>query len=71
MIDNKVKPMRHWLDLSTDELRALYIVIPHNQPFETLKPAIEKMERFLEIAKATEEAKGITDQTWGADAFSA
>ena len=47
--------MRHWLDLSTDELRALYIVIPHNQPFETLKPTIQKMERFLEIAKAAGE----------------
>lgn len=63
--------MRHWLDLSTDELRALYIVIPHDQPFECLQETIAKMERFLEIAKATEEAKGITDQTWGADAFSA
>lgn len=47
--------MRHWLDLTTDELRMLYIVIPNQQPFETLKPTIEKMERLLEIAKATEE----------------
>ena len=62
--------MRHFLDLSTDELRALYIVIPHTQPFECLKPTIAKIERFLEIAKATEKANGITDQVWGADAFS-
>ena len=47
--------MRHWLDLTTDELRMLYIVIPHAQPFEDLKPTIAKMERFLEIAKASEE----------------
>ncbi len=62
--------MRHYLDLSTDELRALYIVIPHDQPFECLKEPIAKIERLLEIAKATEEANGITNQTWGADAFS-
>jgi len=47
--------MRHWLDLTTDELRMLYIVIPNQQPFENLKPTIEKMERFLEIAKASGE----------------
>ena len=62
--------MRHFLDLSTDELRALYIVIPHTQPFECLKPTIEKIERFLEIAKQADEANGITDQVWGENAFS-
>ena len=58
--------MRHWLDLTTDELRALYIVIPHDQPFECLQETIAKMERFLEIAKTAEPA----DQVWGSDAFS-
>lgn len=61
--------MKHYLDLSTDELRALYIVIPHTQPFECLKPTIEKIERLLEIAKQADEANGITDQVWGEDAF--
>ena len=46
--------MRHYLDLSTDELRMLYIALPAHQPFENLKPTIEKMERFLEIAKQAE-----------------
>jgi hypothetical protein len=45
--------MRHYLDLTTDELRMLYAVIPVQQPFENLKPTIEKLERFLEIAKAS------------------
>ena len=58
--------MRHWLDLTTDELRALYIVIPHDQPFECLQETIAKMERFLEIAKTAEPK----DQVWGSDAFS-
>lgn len=47
--------MKHWLDLTTDELRMLYIVIPNQQPFDSLKPTIQKMERFLEIAKASGE----------------
>jgi len=47
--------MKHWLDLTTDELRMLYIVIPNQQPFDSLKPTIEKMERFLEIAKTSGE----------------
>ena len=46
--------MRHYLDLTTDELRMLYAVIPVQQPFEDLKPTIEKLERFLEIAKMSE-----------------
>ena len=46
--------MKHYLDLSTGELRMLYAVIPVQQPFEDLKPTIEKMERLLEIAKQTE-----------------
>ena len=46
--------MRHYLDLTTDELRMLYAVIPVQQPFENLKPTIEKIERFLEIAKLSE-----------------
>ena len=46
--------MRHYLDLSTDELKLLYIVIPNEQPFEQLKSVVEKMERFLEIAKQAE-----------------
>jgi len=46
--------MKHYLDLTTDELRMLYAVIPVQQPFENLKPTIEKLERFLEIAKASE-----------------
>lgn len=45
--------MRHYLDLTTDELRMLYAVIPVQQPFENLKPTLEKLERFLEIAKAS------------------
>ncbi len=61
--------MRHYLDLTTDELRMLYIVIPHDQPFERLQETIAKMERLLEIAKQAEEANGITDQVWGEDAF--
>lgn len=61
--------MKHYLDLTTDQLRALYIVIPHDQPFVCLQETIAKMERFLEIAKQTEEANGITDQAWGEDAF--
>ena len=46
--------MRHYLDLTTDELRMLYAVIPVQQPFENLKPTLEKIERFLEIAKMSE-----------------
>ena len=46
--------MKHYLDLSTNELRMLYAVIPVQQPFEDLKPTIAKLERFLEIAKASE-----------------
>ena len=46
--------MKHYLDLTTDELRMLYIALPAYQPFENLKPTIEKMERLLEIAKQTE-----------------
>ncbi len=47
--------MKHYLDLTTDELRMLYTAIPVQQPFEDLKPTIEKIERFLEIAKASGE----------------
>jgi hypothetical protein len=61
--------MKHYLDLSTDELRALYIVIPHDHPFECLKETVAKMERLLEIAKQADEANGITGQVWGEDAF--
>jgi len=43
--------MKHYLDLTTDELRMLYAALPVHQPFEDLKPTIEKMERLLEIAK--------------------
>lgn len=46
--------MKHYLDLTTDELRMLYAAIPVQQPFEGLKPTIAKLERFLEIAKASE-----------------
>ena len=46
--------MRFYLDLSTNELKLLYIVIPNEQPFETLQPVVEKIERFLEIAKQAE-----------------
>ena len=46
--------MKHYLDLTTDELRMLYAAIPVHQPFEDLKPTIEKMERLLEIAKLAE-----------------
>jgi len=45
--------MKHYLDLTTDELRMLYAAIPVQQPFEDLKPTIAKLERFLEIAKAS------------------
>ena len=47
--------MRFYLDLSPDELKLLYIVIPNEQPFETLQPVVEKIERFLEIAKQAEQ----------------
>ena len=50
--------MKHYLDLTTDELRMLYAAIPVQQPFEDLKPTIEKIERFLEIAKASEALTG-------------
>ena len=43
--------MKHYLDLTTDELRMLYAALPVHQPFEDLKQTIEKMERLLEIAK--------------------
>jgi len=46
--------MKHYLDLTTDELRMLYTALPVHQPFEDLKPTIEKMERLLEIAKLAE-----------------
>jgi hypothetical protein len=46
--------MKHYLDLTTDELRMLYAALPVHQPFEDLKPTIEKMERLLEIAKLAE-----------------
>ncbi len=43
--------MRHFLDLSTDELRILYIAIPdHTKDWEHMKPVIEKMNRHLEVA---------------------
>ena len=70
--------MKHYLDLTTDELRALYIVIPHDHPFECLKETVEKIERFLEIAKASEALTGSqlvyrihrpSEETWGEDAF--
>ena len=47
--------MKHYLYLTTDELLMLYAPIPLQQPFEDLKPTIEKIERFLEIAKASGE----------------
>jgi len=62
---NKKMIMKHYLDLTTDELRALYIVIPHDQPFECLKEPIEKIERLLEIAKQAESS----DLTWEPGAF--
>ena len=46
--------MKHHLDLTTNELRMLYAALPVHQPFEDLKPTIQKMERLLEIAKQTE-----------------
>ena len=46
--------MKHYLDLTTDELRMLYLAIPVDQPFENLQPTIEKMERLLQIAKQAE-----------------
>ena len=57
--------MKHYLDLTTEELRALYIVIPHDHPFECLKETVAKMERFLEIAKQAEKHP----EVWGEDAF--
>lgn len=47
--------MKHNIDLTTNELRMLYAVIPVHQPFEDLKPTVAKMERLLEIAKQSEE----------------
>ena len=47
--------MTHFIDMTTDELRMLYAALPVNQPFEDLKPPIQKMERLLEIAKASGE----------------
>ena len=60
--------MKHWLDLTTDELRALYIVIPHDQPCECLQETVAKIERFLEIA-ALSEQHAPAEQVWGSDAF--
>ena len=48
--------MKHYLDLTTNELRMLYAVIPVQQPFEDLKPTLAKIERFLEIAKVSAES---------------
>jgi hypothetical protein len=42
--------MRHYLDLSTEQLRILYIAIPdHTKEWEHMKPVIEKMQRLLEL----------------------
>ena len=49
--------MKHYLDLTTNELRMLYAALPVHQPFEDLKPTIAKIERFLEIAKASEQSE--------------
>ena len=47
--------MRHIIDLSTDQLRMLYCAIPHNQPFEDLKPTVDKIRRLLDIAEQSGE----------------
>ena len=44
--------MRHFLDLSTEQLRILYIAIPdHTRDWEHMKPVVEKIERLLDIAR--------------------
>ena len=46
--------MTHWLDLTTDQLKILFIVIPdHTREWEHMKPVIEKMNRHLEVANQT------------------
>jgi len=44
--------MRHYLDLSTAQLRILFIAIPdHTKDWEHMKPVVEKMQRLLAIAR--------------------
>ncbi len=44
--------MRHFLDLSTEQLQILYISIPdHAKEWEHMKPVVEKLERLLAIAR--------------------
>lgn len=43
--------MKHYLDLTTDQLKILFIAIPdHTKEWEHMKPVIEKMNRHLGIA---------------------
>ena len=49
-----VNNMRFNLDLDIDQLRALYIAIAHRDTFECLEPVVDKLDRFLEIAKTAD-----------------
>lgn len=46
--------MTHYVDMTSDELRML-LLVTRTQPFDDLKPVLSKMERLLEIAKASGE----------------
>ena len=49
-----VNNMRFNLDLDIHQLRALYIAIAHRDTFECLEPVVDKLDRFLEIAKTAD-----------------
>jgi len=46
--------MIHFVDMTSDELKML-LLVTRQQPFEDLNPLLSKMERLLEIAKASGE----------------
>ena len=42
----------HWIDLTEDQLRLLYISIPtHAREWEQMEKIVAKLERHLEVAK--------------------
>ena len=43
--------MRHNLDMTTEELRLLYVVVANSPHADTLQHVIQSMERHLAIAK--------------------
>ena len=47
----------HWIDLTEDQLRILYISIPtHTKEWEHMRPVVAKLERHLEVAKLKKQA---------------